>query len=127
MFQVRPPFPTRFSSAKRAGDNRTMLNFSEFCMPKNIHGIGVGLTTEGLEQLDRYALDKGISRSEAARVAIMVGLPLLRLGIAINGQRALTILEHTQLALSLIVERQWPEDSDELIRVAMRNVREHHS
>lgn len=96
-------------------------------MGKNIHGIGVGLTTEGLEQLDRYALDKGVSRSEAARVAIMVGLPLLKLGIAINGQRALTILEHTQLALSLIVERQWPEDSDELIRVAMRNVREHHS
>ena len=104
-----------------------MLNFAEFCMGKNIHGIGVGLTTEGLEQLDRYALDKGVSRSEAARVAIMVGLPLLKLGIAINGQRALTILEHTQLALSLIVERQWPEDSDELIRVAMRNVREHHS
>lgn len=96
-------------------------------MGKNIHGIGVGLTAEGLEQLDRYALDKGVSRSEAARVAIMVGLPLLKLGIAINGQRALTILEHTQLALSLIVERQWPEDSDELIRVAMRNVREHHS
>lgn len=96
-------------------------------MGKNIHGIGVGLTTEGLEQFDRYALDKGVSRSEAARVAIMVGLPLLKLGIAINGQRALTILEHTQLALSLIVERQWPEDSDELIRVAMRNVREHHS
>lgn len=96
-------------------------------MGKNIHGIGVGLTTEGLEQLDRYALDKGVSRSEAARVAIMVGLPLLKLGIALNGQRALTILEHTQLSLSLIVQRQWPEDSDELIRVAMRNVREHHS
>ena len=96
-------------------------------MGKNIHGIGVGLTTEGLEQLDRYALDKGVSRSEAARIAIMVGLPLLKLGIAINGQRALTILEHTQLALSLLVERQYPEDSDELIRAAMRNVREHHA
>lgn len=96
-------------------------------MSKNIHGIGVGLTTEGLEQLDRYALDKGVSRSEAARVAIMVGLPLLKLGIAINGQRALTILEHTQLALSMIVQRQWPEDSSELIEMAMRNVREYHS
>ena len=96
-------------------------------MSKNIHGIGVGLTAEGLEQLDSYALDKGVSRSEAARVAIMVGLPLLRLGIAINGQRALTILEHTQLALSMIVQRQWPEDSSELIEMAMRNVREYHS
>ena len=104
-----------------------MLNFAEFCMGKNIHGIGVGLTTGGLEQLDRYALDKGVSRSEAARVAIMVGLPLLKLGIAINGQRALTILEHTQLALSMIVQRQWPEDSSELIEMAMRNVREYHS
>jgi hypothetical protein len=52
---------------------------------------------------------------------------MLELGIALNGQRALTILEHTQLALSLLVERQYPEDSDELIRAAMRNVREHHA
>lgn len=96
-------------------------------MGKNIHGIGVGLTAEGLEQLDRYALDRGISRSEAARVAIMLGLPLLKRGIAFDFHRALIILEHTQMALSLLVERQYPEDVDELVRVAMRNVREHHS
>ena len=95
-------------------------------MGKNIHGIGVGLTAQGLRELDDFAQARGVSRSEAARIAITIGLPMLKLGIAINGRRALTILEHTQLALSLIVERQWPEDSDELIRVAMRNVREHH-
>ena len=95
-------------------------------MGKNIHGIGVGLSAPSLAELDAFAKEKGVSRSEAARVAIAVGLPMLRLGIAINGQRALTILEHTQLALSFLVERQYPEDSDELVRAAMRNVREYH-
>jgi len=51
---------------------------------------------------------------------------MLKLGIAINGQRALTILEHTQLALSLLIDRQYPEDSHDLVRLAMKNVREHH-
>ena len=77
-------------------------------MGKNIHGIGVGLSAPALSELDAFAREKGVSRSEAARVAIAIGLPMLRLGIAIDGQRALTILEHTQLALSLIVEREWP-------------------
>ncbi|RJY06942.1 hypothetical protein [Aurantiacibacter aquimixticola] len=96
-------------------------------MGKNIHGIGVGLSAPALSELDAFAKEKGVSRSEAARIAIAIGLPMLKLGISINPQRALTILEHTQLALSLIVEREWPEDSDELIRVPMRNVREHHA
>ena len=54
-------------------------------------------------------------------------LPLLNLGIALNAERALTILEHTQLALSLLVERQYPEDVNELIDMALRNVREYHA
>ena len=95
-------------------------------MSKNIHGIGVGLTAQTLLELDEFAQARGVSRSEAARIAITIGLPLLKLGIAINGERALTILEHTQLALSLLVERQYPEDVDELIDMAMRNVREYH-
>ena len=96
-------------------------------MASNYKGIGVGFSANALEDLDAYAATQGITRAEAIRTAVGIGLPMLKLGIALNGQRALTILEHTQLALSLLVERQYPEDSDELIRAAMRNVREHHA
>ena len=84
-------------------------------------------SVDALEALDAYAAAQGITRAEVIRTSVNIGLPMLKLGIALNGQRALTILEHTQLALSLLVERQYPEDSDELIRAAMRNVREHHA
>ncbi|MYL99936.1 hypothetical protein GR702_19435 [Novosphingobium sp. FGD1] len=96
-------------------------------MSTTFKGIGVGFAPDVLDALDTYASAQGVSRAEAIRASVNIGLPMLRLGIALNGQRALTILEHTQLALSLLVERQYPEDSDELIRAAMRNVREHHA
>lgn len=95
-------------------------------MARNIQGIGFGVPAEVIRELDAFASGRGISRSEAARTALAVGLPMLKLGIAINGQRALTILEHTQLALSLLIDRQYPEDSHDLVRLAMKNVREHH-
>ena len=47
-------------------------------MAKNIHGIGVGLSAPSLAELDAFAKEKGVSRSEAARVAIAVGLPMLK-------------------------------------------------
>ena len=96
-------------------------------MASTYKGIGVGFSPDALEALDAYAAAQGITRAEVIRTSVNIGLPMLKLGIALNGPRALTILEHTQLALSLLVERQYPEDSDELIRAAMRNVREHHA
>ena len=96
-------------------------------MASTYKGIGVGFSPDALEALDAYAAAQGITRAEVIRTSVNIGLPMLKLGIALNGQRALTILEHTQLALSLLVERQYPEDSDDLIRAAMRNVREHHA
>jgi hypothetical protein len=104
-----------------------MHNSERVCMASTYKGIGVGFSSDALEALDAYAGAQGITRAEAIRTSVNIGLPMLKLGIALNGPRALTILEHTQLALSLLVERQYPEDSDELIRAAMRNVREHHA
>ena len=104
-----------------------MQNSERVCMASTYKGIGVGFSPDALEALDAYAAAQGITRAEVIRTSVNIGLPMLKLGIALNGQRALTILEHTQLALSLLVERQYPEDSDELIRAAMRNVREHHA
>lgn len=104
-----------------------MHNHWKVCMGKNIKGIGVGLSPEAIDQLDAFATAKSISRAEAIRASVAVGLPLLQLGMAVNAERALTILEHTQLALSLLVERQYPEDVNELINQALSNVREYHA
>ena len=95
-------------------------------MVQHLKGIGIGLHPDVLDQLDAFAQAKSISRSEAIRAAIAVGLPQLNLGIACNTERALTILEHTQLALSLLVEKQCPEDVTTIIDQAYSNVREFH-
>lgn len=96
-------------------------------MKESLKGVGVGLPPAMLTELDAYAAIKGLSRSEAIRVAIAVGLPMLKLGIAVNTQRTLAILEHTQLALSLLVERQYPDDAGSLVDIAFQNVEEYHA
>lgn len=96
-------------------------------MPRTHRGLGVSLSHELIAELDDYASSKGISRTEAIRVAIGVGLPMLKLGLAVNTQRTLAILEHTQLALSLLVERQYPDDAGALVDMAFQNVEEYHA
>lgn len=95
-------------------------------MVSTFKGIGVGFAPDILADLDRYALERGVSRAEAIRASVNVGLPMLRLGIALNAERTLTILEHTQLALSTIIDREYPDVGTGLIQEAMQNVREHH-
>lgn len=97
-------------------------------MTKNtrlIH-VGICLHPETIEELDRLAQAKAVSRSELVRAAVSVGLPMLSLGVALNIERALTILEHTQLALSLIAEREYPAEAELLLDMAFRNVEEYH-
>lgn len=95
-------------------------------MVNNYKGIGVGFSPDVLNELDCFASSRGMSRAEAIRISVAIGFPMLKLGVALNAERALTILEHTQLALSLLVERQYPEDVNELINQALSNVREYH-
>ena len=96
-------------------------------MASTYRGIGVALAPEAIKSLEEFAEANGITRAEAIRTSVSIGLPMLKLGIRINADRALTILEHTQLALSLLVERHSPEDADELVDMAVRNMRKHHS
>jgi len=96
-------------------------------MVTKLQSVGVTLNPHIVDQIDELAKARGVSRSEAIRISVDIGLPLLKLGMALNTERALTILEHTQLALSLLVERQYPEDVNELINQALSNVREYHA
>lgn len=62
--------------------------------------IGVSLTADLTSCVDDFATEKGVSRSEIIRAALAVGMPLLKIGSGFNIERALVILEHTQLALT---------------------------
>jgi hypothetical protein len=95
-------------------------------MSKNLKGIGVGLPHPLIADLDAFCESKGLSRSEAIRLSVTVGLPLLKLGVAVNTRRVLSILEYGQMALSMMVEREYPEDHNELLDMALRNVEEYH-
>lgn len=88
--------------------------------------VGINFPPQTLAQLDQLAEARGISRTEIVRAAVSVALPLMQLGLAVNTRRTLAILEHTQLALSLLVERESPEDAAELLRLAFQNVDAHH-
>ena len=93
---------------------------------RNYPRIGFTLNPQLIAELESLASERGISRSEAARLGLSFAIPLLRMGRSFNFDRALTILEHTQLALSYIMENHSKEDADELIDLALVNVREHH-
>lgn len=95
-------------------------------MKEYLKGVGVGLPTQLISELDGFSSIKGLSRSETIRLAISVGLPMLKLGIAVNTRRTLQILEYTQLALSMKVEREYPADAQQLLTMAMRNVDDYH-
>lgn len=95
-------------------------------MVSTFKGIGVGFTPDILDALDAFAKARGMTRAEVIRASVKVGLPILRMEIAPNLERLLTIVEHTQLALSLIIQEQYPADAEHLIAKACSNVREHH-
>lgn len=88
--------------------------------------VGVTLPTDMLAELDKLAADRGISRAETIRAILNVGLPFIKVGLAVNARRTLAILEHTQLALSFLMEKDHPEDAAELLRLAFQNVDAHH-
>ena len=89
-------------------------------------GIGVGLPPEQIAEIDQFASGRNISRSEAIRSAVAVGLPMLKMGAAVNTGRILVILEHTQLVLSMLCERQYPDDAAEILQMALDNADTHH-
>ena len=95
-------------------------------MSKKTQSVGVAFPTDTLVEIDQLAAERSMSRTELVCAAIRVGLPLLRIGVAINTRRTLAILEHTQLALSLLMERECPDDAGELLRLAFQNVDAHH-
>lgn len=95
-------------------------------MSRTHKGIGISLSHGLVDEIDAYASQKGISRAQAIRVAIGAGLPLLRLGHSVNATRTIQILEHTQLVLSLLAEREYPDEAGQILQMAKRNAVDYH-
>lgn len=90
-------------------------------------GVGIKFQPRMLEELDAFAAERRMSRAEVVRLAVDIGLPLMKMGLAINARRTMAILEHTQLALSFMMEQNHPEEAAELLKLAFQNVDAHHS
>ncbi|MEE4538287.1 MAG: CopG family transcriptional regulator [Erythrobacter sp.] len=95
-------------------------------MRKVLISVGTTLDPDVVATIDKLADKRNSSRSEIIRAALNLGLPSLRAGIAADTERLLAILEYNQLALSLIVQEQYPEDASHLLEQALSNVRAHH-
>jgi len=95
-------------------------------MSKKTQSVGVAFPADILAEIDQLATERSMSRTELVCAAVRVALPLLRIGVAINTRRTLAILEYCQLAISLLMEREFPEDAAELLRLGFSNVDVHH-
>lgn len=93
---------------------------------KQYQSVGIAFPPDTLAEIDQLAAERRVSRTELVRAALSVGLPLMKMGMAINTRRTIQILEHTQLVLSLIAERQYPEEAGEILQMATRNAADYH-
>ncbi|MDF1834991.1 MAG: ribbon-helix-helix protein, CopG family [Alteraurantiacibacter sp. bin_em_oilr2.035] len=93
---------------------------------QNCGPIGVQFPLPVLEEIERLAAAKDVSRSEIIRSCVNLALPLFKANVSPDISRILAIVEHTQLALSLLVERNFPEDAEPVLDMAVRNVADFH-
>lgn len=94
-------------------------------MVTRLRNVGVTLGPASADKIDELANARGPSRFEAIQIPVDTGLPLLKLVMALDAERAFSILKRAQLALP--VERQCPEGVDQLINQALSNVCECHA
>jgi len=89
--------------------------------------LGVRLGPSEIEALDRYAQAHSCSRSEAARLALRLGLPLVSKGSSIDLYRMALLLEYVQASLDVIINREHADAADQLIALAQQRMDEFHA
>ncbi|MFC0683967.1 hypothetical protein, partial [Novosphingobium clariflavum] len=75
----------------------------------------------------RSLLERGISRSEIIRLALIFGIPLATASHSFNISRVLLILEQLSASMDLIVTREHPDFADKIIDIAQERVEAHHA
>ena len=80
-----------------------------------------------LEAIDRLAEKRGCSRSEAARLALMIGTPLALSGLNLDLRRPAVLLEYTQAGIDVILTREHADLADKLEAIAVQRVEQFHA
>ena len=85
------------------------------------------LGAEEIQSVESLAASLGCSRSEAARTALRIGLPLARAGHSLDVHRLILLLEYTQLAVDVIVQREHSDAAPELEKLAQQRMEQYHA
>ena len=88
--------------------------------------ITLRLSDDQRAAIDRAASDRGISRSEIIRLALIFGVPLAAASHSFNVSRVLLILEQLSASMDLIVTREHPDYAERIIDIAQERVEAHH-
>jgi len=89
--------------------------------------ITLRLSDDQRAAIERAASDRGISRSEIIRLALIFGVPLAAASHSFNVSRVLLILEQLSASMDLIVTREHPDYAEKIIDIAQERVEVHHA
>ena len=89
--------------------------------------LGFRLGENELATVDSIAKLQNCSRSEAARSALRLGLPLARAGHSIDIPRLILLLEYMQASIDVIINREHADAADELIQIAQQRMEQFHA
>lgn len=89
--------------------------------------IGFQVSSEDLQKLDTIAEKNGCSRSEAARIAIRLGVPFALQSHSIDLRRVILLLEYTQAAVDIMVHREHADVAHEIEAIANQRMEEFHA
>lgn len=87
---------------------------------------GIALNRDLASALDKYADSASLTRSDAARRALAIGLPLLEGGVNPDIKRLIFLLENLNLGMTLLLDKEHEQDISKLIRMAADNVDTYH-
>lgn len=89
--------------------------------------ITVRLSPAEAEALDGLAQSRGCSRSEAIRVALRAGAPLVKDGFSVNFTRFAEVLEQVGAGMSIVLKRDHPDHADTVEELAMERLELYHA
>ena len=89
--------------------------------------ITLRLSDDQRAAIERAASDRGISRSEIIRLALIFVVPLAAASHSFNVSRVLLILEQLSASMDLIVTREHPDYAEKIIDIAQERVEAHHA
>jgi NADH:ubiquinone oxidoreductase subunit D len=89
--------------------------------------LALRLSPAEFEALDRLAEKRCCSRSEAARLALTIGVPLATSGLSLDLRRIAILLEYTQAGIDVIISREHADFADSLETLAIQRVEQFHA